>query len=198
MANTNRPNGFRFVGMADGASPNGAVNQYLVPAADGTALFVGDAVKAGGTTGAAGVTVNGQDMEGVPTVIQAAAGDQLRGVVVGFLPLQSDLTVLHRVASTNRVALVCDSPNAIFEVQEDSLGAALAAVDFGENADIIVNAGNTTTGQSGMMLDSSDHKTATAQIRILSLVKRPDNAIGALAKILVMINEHDLKSTTGA
>lgn len=197
MANTSRQQGLRFVAMADGASPNGAVNQYLVPSGDGVAMFVGDPVKSGGTAGAAGVTVNGQDCEGMPTVATAAAGDTLRGVCVGFLPNQSDLTILHRVASTNRIALVCDSPNAIFEVQEDSGGAATAAIDVGENADILYTAGSTVTGQSKVELDSSDHKTATAQLRILGFVKRPDNAIGTNAKLLVMINEHELKSTTG-
>jgi hypothetical protein len=58
----------------------------------------------------AGVVVNGQDVSGMPTVAVAAAGDTLRGVVVGFLPKQSDLTVLHREASTNRIALVVDDP----------------------------------------------------------------------------------------
>lgn len=203
MANTSRPNGFRFVGMADGASPNGAINMYLCPSADGTAIFVGDAVKSGGTAGAAGVFVNGQDMEGIPTIAQAAATDVLRGVVVGFLPLQSDLTVLHRVASTNRVALVCDAPNALFEAQEDGLGAALVAADIGENVDLIVNAGSTVTGQSGMLLDSSTHATTSAQFRIMGLLKRVDNVLGtglagsSFAKFLVMINKHELKSTTG-
>jgi hypothetical protein len=198
MANTSRANGLRPVSMITGAAWNGVVNQYLVPSTDNTAIYVGDPVKSGGTAGAAGVVVNGQDVSGMPTVTVAAAGDTLKGVVVGFLPKQSDLTVQHREASTNRIALVVDDPNVVFEVQEDAVGATTALVDVGENADLIYAAGSTTTGQSGVMLDSSDHKTATAQLRILGFVKRPDNEPAvANAKLLVLINEHEFKSTSG-
>jgi hypothetical protein len=182
----------------DGSPYTGKTNMYLVPSGDGTALFVGDFVKRGGSAGAAGTVVNGQDVEGMPTVIQAAATDTLLvGVVVGFLPNQDNLSLKYRVASTNRIALVADAPDLVFEIQEDSVGGALSADEVGENADITVAAGNTTTGLSGMELDSSDHKTATAQLRILGLVKKPDNAIGTNAKWLVMINEHAYKTTTG-
>lgn len=197
MANANAATGLKPVEYLGGSPYNGKVNMYLVPSSDPTAMYVGDPVKSGGSAGAAGVYVNGINTEGMATVITAAAGDTLRGVVIGFLPKQSDLTVLHREASTNRIALVVDDPNIVFEVQEDSLGAATAAVDVGENADIIYAAGSTTTGISGVMLDSSDHKTATAMLRILGFVQRPDNVIGTNAKLRVLINEHEFKSTTG-
>ncbi len=198
MANVNAASGLKPVEYLGGSPYNGKVNMYLVPSADGTAMYVGDPVKMGGTAGAAGVYVNGINCEGMNTAITAAAGDTLLvGVVIGFLPNQSDLTILHRVASTNRIALVADDPNLVFEVQEDSGGAATAAVDVGENADILYTAGSTTTGISGVQLDSSDHKTATAQLRILGFVQRPDNAIGTNAKLRVLINEHAFKSTTG-
>ena len=67
----------------------------------------------------------------------------------------------------------------------------------GNNADVVVGSGSTTTGSSGMELDSSDVKTATAQLRILQLVQREDNAVGDNANWEVMINEHRLTTTTG-
>lgn len=197
MANANIQSGMRPVAHLDGSPFNGKLTMYLVPSTDNVAMYVGDPVKSGGTAGAAGVTVNGINCEGMATVATAAAGDTLRGVVYGFLPNQSDLTILYRVASTNRIALVVDSPDVVFEVQEDSGGAATAAVDVGENADILYTAGSALTGRSKVELDSSDHKTATAQLRILGFVQRADNAIGTNAKLLVLINEHELKSTTG-
>lgn len=197
MANTDRPFGLRPVSHLDGSPWMGTVNMYLCPSTDGSAIYVGDAVKSGGTAGAAGVVVNGIDVEGMPTITVAAAGDTLRGVVVGFLPKQSDLTVLHREASTNRIALVVDAPDVVFEVQEDSVGGDIAATAVGNNADFAYTAGSSTTGQSALELDSSGVGTATAQLRILGLQKKPDNAIGTNAKWLVVINEHELKSTTG-
>lgn len=198
MANLNAPKGLLPVQHLDGSPYNGKVNMYLVPASDGTAMFVGDPVKSGGTAGAVGSSANGIPTEGMPTVTTAAAGNTLRGVVVGFLPNQDNLMQKHRAASTLRIALVADSPDIVFEIQEDAVGAPTALVDVGENADIVYTAGSALTGISAVQLDSSDHVATTAQLRILGFVNRPGNeAAVANAKLLVMINEHELKATAG-
>lgn len=193
MANTSRPLGLRPVSMITGAPWNGQVSMYLCPSADGTAVFVGDAVKTGGTAGAAGVVVNGIDVEGMATIAVAAANNVVRGVVVGFLPKQSDLTVLHREASTNRIALVVDDPNVVYEIQADGVG--VAAADVGLNADFVATAGSTTTGQSAFVLNSSSlATTAGLNLRVLGLIKRVDNNIGTSDKVLVTLNSHEFKA----
>jgi hypothetical protein len=198
MANADRPFGLRPVMHLDGSPWNGKVSTYLVPSTDGTAIYVGDPVKSGGTGGAAGTIVYGQNCEGMATVAVAAAGDTLRGVVIGFSPLQSNLETLHRAASTARLAYVVDSPDVVFEVQSDEGGAALALIDIGENADILYTAGSAVTGRSAVELDSSSHVTATAQLRILGFVQRVDNEAGAnYGKVHVVINEHEFKATAG-
>jgi hypothetical protein len=198
MANVDRPNGFVPVRHKNGTPYANQTNLYLVPVGDGTALFVGDLVKAGGTAGTAGLRVDGVDVEGMPTVTQAAAGDvNIVGVVVGFYPRPNALETKHRPASTAMIAMVADDPDLIFEVQEDSVGAALAAVDVGENADVIVGSGSATTGLSAMEIDSSTHTAATAQLRIYRLVPRPNNVIGDNARWEVLINEHAFKTTAG-
>jgi hypothetical protein len=186
MANVDRPNGLRPVKHLTGAPYNGQANKYYIPSTDGTAVFVGDAVKSAGSA----------DADGIPTVAQAAAGDAIRGVVVGVIPVTSSSTI-YREASTSRYVLVADSPDILFEIQEDSGGGALAATDVGNNADIVVGSGSTTTGTSGMELDSSTKNTTSAQLRIVELIQTADNAIGTNAKWLVKINEHELTSTTG-
>jgi hypothetical protein len=161
-------------------------------------MFIGDPVKSGGTAGAAGVTVYGQDCEGMSTVATAAAGNTLLGVVVGFSPLQSNLETLHRVASTNRIAYVCDAPDVVYEVQEDNIGNDIAVTQVGNNFDIAYTAGSAVTGRSGVLLDSSDASgTATATCRLLGLSKKVGNALGTSAKWLVVINEHEFKTVTG-
>lgn len=194
MANTSNVLGLKPVGTLTGTN-TGRVRRYYIPSTDSTAVFVGDAVKSAGSSDA---------IEGVPTVAQAAAGDTLRGVVVGIDPVDGvaansiQLGINYRPASTAMYVLVNDDPNTIYEVQEDAVGATTALIDVGENADIVVGAGDTVTGASGMQLDSSDHKTATAQLRILGFARRCDNEpASANAKLLVIINEHELKSTTG-
>lgn len=186
MANVDRVNGLRPVKHLDGSPYNGAANLYYVPSSDGTAIFVGDAVKSAGSA----------DADGVASVAQAAAGDAIRGVVVGVKPVTDESTI-YREASTERYVFVADAPDLVFEVQEDSTGGALAATSVGLNADLVVASGDTAAGTSGMELDSSTAGTATAQLRILGFAQRPDNEIGDNAKVLVTINEHELKSTTG-
>lgn len=176
--------------MITGAPWNGQVNMYLCPSADATAMFVGDAVKSGGTAGAAGVIVNGQDVEGMATIATAAANNVCRGVVVGFLPKQSDLTVLHREASTNRIALVVDDPMVVYEIEANGVG--VAAADVGANADFVATAGSTLTGQSAFVLNTASiATTAGLNLRILGLVKRPDNALGTADKVWVTLNSHE-------
>ena len=190
MANTDRVNGARPVRYLNGAPWNGKVNRYYLPSTDGTACFVGDFVKSAGSA----------DADGVQTVAQAAAGDALLGVIVGFEPNPDNLSLLYRVASTARYVLVCDDPDVIFEIQEDSVGGAMTAGETGNNGDITVAAGSTSTGSSGMELDSSNviaTTTGAAQLRVIRLSNRADNEIGTWAKWEVLINEHEHKSTTG-
>jgi hypothetical protein len=61
----------------------------------------------------------------------------------------------------------------------------------------VVGTGSSTTGLSAMEIDSSSKVATTAQLRLLNLVKRPDNAVGNQAKWHVMINEHVFKTTAG-
>ena len=198
MPNTDGAFGARPVGHLDGSPWNGKVNMYYVPSTYGTILGLGDFVTGDADAGAAGVTVNGIDVEGMPSIVRAAAGDTtLLGVIVGFLPLQTNLERLHNPASTARIALVCDAPDVVYEIQEDSDTSFLRATDVGQNCDLITAAdANTTTGRSVFEIDSSTHVSTTAQLRVLSLYKRPGNILGSFAKWLVVINEHTYKSTT--
>lgn len=188
MANVDAPFGLRPVRQLNGSPLSGATERCFIPATDSTAMFVGDAVKMAGSA----------DADGVPTVNRAAAGDLIAGVIVSFDADTDDLSLKHRVASTARYCNVVMAPDVIFEIKEDSAGGALAATDVGLNADIIYTvAGSTTSGRSGMELDSSDAETGTCQLRILRLASRPDNSIGDDAVWEVIVNEHEFKQTTG-
>ena len=96
MPNTDAAFGFRPVQHLDGSPWNGKVTMYYVPSTYGTAIFVGDPVIADADAGAAGVTVNGIDVEGMPSVIVGTGTSVVtRGIVVGFLPNQANLEQLH-------------------------------------------------------------------------------------------------------
>jgi hypothetical protein len=192
MANTDTPFGFKPVKHMTGAPWNGKVNVYYIPATDGTATFKGDAVKLAGAADATGK---------YPTIAQAAAGDAICGVVVGFadnpfVGINPDYpSRVHRPASTAMYVFVVDDPFVIFEVQEDSVGNSITAAMVGLATDIVVGAGSTSTGKSAMELDSSDTATAGGQCRIMRLVNREDNELGDYAKWEVLIAEHQFLNT---
>lgn len=189
MPNTDIAFGLKPVRYASGSPYSGSVNEYFVPASDSTALFVGDPVIiAGGAD--AGLTA--------ATVTRATAGatNRITGVVVGFRPSDSIIANGYRLASTAAYVMVADDPDLLFEIQDDSVGGALAAADIGLNADLVAGTGSAVTKRSGFMLDTSTKATgATLQVRIEGLMPRVDVEVGTTAKVLVRIN---LPTQTGA
>lgn len=189
MANVSRIVGADYIGSLLGHPVNAKITPCLFVDTDNTASFIGDFVKSTGTDAAYPTT-------GLryPVVTQAAATETLRGFIVGFAPDPTDLSNLYRKAATLRLAYVCDDPYALFIMQRDGTSAA---TDVGKNTDIVVGAGNTITGMSGMYLNSSVG-SSTAQIRIIATVPAIDNAMTTTyTKYICMINEHEFKSTTG-
>lgn len=191
MANLDQPFGFKPIRKI-GASPHsGGVNRYYVATGDSNNIFIGDPVDDSGTG----------DTFGVPGVVRATAGSggYVRGVVVGIENNTSDnLGRTYRPASTAAYLLIADDPDAEFEVQEDSDAETLAAASIGSNVDFIFGTGNTTTGVSAAELNSNTCDTTnTLQCRVLGLVQRDDNEIGANAKWRVRFNLHRARYTTG-
>jgi len=191
MANVDSKFGARLVGTLLGSPYQPKASLYTVPASDSTALFKGDFVVPTGTS------ADGDDNRNHPVITQAAAGNEnIVGIVIGFLPNPSYLNQIYRTASTLRTAIVCDDPWAIFEIQA-STDAAIVAGDLQANADIVVGAGSTFTGLSGMELDQTTISTTNGQLRILGLIQREDNELGLHAKLLCMVNEHVYKRIAG-
>lgn len=195
MANANSPRGLLPVRDGSGRPWTGGARLYYVPASDSNAMYIGDPVILAGSA----------DADGVPSVTigTAAGGAYVLGPIVAVSPLAGagasgrDSTV-YRAASTERYVWVADDPDLEFLIQEDAVGGALAAADVGLNADLIAGAGSTAYGFSGWQLDTSTKATtATLQLKIRGFELSPDNSIGANAKVLVKINLHALRNTTG-
>lgn len=198
MANADRVNGFTPVKHKNGMTWNGMFNTYYVPATDSTAIFRGDLVKLAGSADSTGK---------YPDIAQSAAADTTNlGVAIAFSTTPyicadpTNLTRNYRPASTAMYVAVVDDPDVIYEIQENGETDPFVIADIGNNCDIVVAAGNTTTGASGMEISSDAYteSTATAQLRLLRVVPRDDNALGAHCRWWVTINEHVDSSTTGA
>ncbi len=192
MANSNRPTGLSPVNMITGAPYNGQARQYSIAAAYNVALYIGDPVISSGTSDAAGV-------QGIAL---AAATGPIRGVIVGLsdqpfssAALIGNPNITYRPAAAQTTvwyAMVVDDPNVVFEVQEIGTGTQLTAAEVGLNANLVVGTGNGFV--SGWLLgNTAEDVTATLQVRLLGLAQRSDNAFGAYAKWLIMINAHELR-----
>lgn len=200
MANTSRINGFRPVKHLNGSPYNGQANLYYVYSASAN-LGVGDVVKfEDRSTNATGITV--------PTVDLAAAGDAIVGVIVGMVNAKLDPfgglttgsinidTPQYLASGSSGYVLVSDSDDVLFEVEASN------GTPTNRNIGLNINHANgtlsTTTGSSGATIDfGTEAATATLTFKIMGLVNRPDNEIGASARMLVKINNSQLGSSTG-
>ena len=201
MANTDNPFGLRPVQHRNGAPYNGACRPYYIPAAYGTALFIGDPVVITGAVNTAAVSAPGAGsfpVGALPVVAKATAGDgnAITGVIVGFAK-RADQTQ-YNPASTEAVVLVADDPDLMFEIQADG---TVTPADVGYNAVLIyTHSGSTVTGRSGAELDTtSDVPAADAsnQLTIRAFVNREDNDMAAAnSKVLVQINNSSIAHAT--
>ena len=203
MANNDTPFGLKPIRHRNGAAYNGAVNPYYIAAGYATALYIGDPVIKTGTANTAvvnAVSVGQFDIGTLPEIEKATAGDTypITGVIVGFAPDPTNLGRIYNPASTARVALVCDDPDVVFEIQADG---AIAATSIGLNAVLIyTHSGSTVSGLSGVELDTtSDAPAADAsnQLTIQRIVNRPGNEPNVIHnKIEVKINQHTEANNT--
>jgi threonine dehydrogenase-like Zn-dependent dehydrogenase len=191
MANVNAPFGLRPARYLNGAMWNGQVRRYLLPSSDTNNRFVGDPVTLGGDAGASGLFVNGIPAAGLATCAIGVASAAIVGCIVGFEPDPSRLDIIYGRAGVNRIALVADDPNLIFQVQEITGGTPLTSAAVGLNIDLVAGTGSTVTGFSAWGLDNSTEATTnTLNCKLLGLAQIETNDYGDSAIYEVMINEH--------
>lgn len=187
MSNVDQRFGLKPVGHLLGLNWTDQVRTCYMTGASGAA-YIGDAVDFAGSSDASGV---------YPTIAPATVGalNPIAGVIVGFQPDPTDLTILYRKNSTNRYAYVVFDPFVIYEIQA-STDAVMLATYVGSNAVLIgTHSGDTATGLSGMELSTATTPTndATYQLLILGKAPREDNDISSInSKWHVLISLHRL------
>jgi hypothetical protein len=186
MANKDSAFGLRPIGKVGQNRDNQGLSEYDI-AASATAIFQNDPV----------------EMAATGTITVAAATDTLLGSLTGVFftdASTSKPTFANHLEASNTATdikgFVSDDPYERFEIQSDD---ATAAADVGLNADIVYASGASPNFVSKVELDHSDLKTGTAQLRVLAISKDIENneAGSANVNLVVMINEHFLKGTTG-
>lgn len=197
MANQNSPFGLKPVNL-DGTTWSGQGRLVYIPSSQG-AIYLGDPLVPLGSTDAFGVPAMG--------IATAGATDRIAGPFLGNIngPSGSGITLLqsspiYHAASVAGYGVICDDPEVAYTIQEDSVGGAIAITTGGyANGNLIAGGGgSTSTGLSSWMLDSSTVATgnATYQVKVLGLVRGPDNVIGNYARWLVQLNLSALAQNT--
>jgi hypothetical protein len=188
MANVNFPSGLNPIRGYSGGEVR--TNQYSIASGLAANIFLGDPVKSTGT--GKGITL-------------ATATDAVIGAFGGVTyTLPSGEIVFSKMWSTGQttkagtdvIALVYDDPTIIYEVQTSG---AFTAGDIGSQASYLIGAGNANTGTSTTQLDSASVTASNATplpLKIIDIVPRPDVDFTANAKVLVLINKHELLSNT--
>ncbi len=186
MANKDAAFGLRPMGKVGQNRDNQGLSEYDI-AASASAIYFQDPVEIL-STGTIGV---------------AAATDALLGSLGGVFftdASTSKPTFANHLDASNTATdikgFVSDDPYERFEIQADG---ATAAADVGLNADIVYAAGSSPDYVSKVELQTSDQKTGTAQLRIIGISKDIENneAGSANVNLVTIINEHQLKGTTG-
>ena len=191
MANIDAAFGLRPIAKV-GSAPGGTTGttKYSIADNQGTAIFTGDPVK----------------YKNDGTVEVATAGDASCGVFMGCFytdPTTSKPTFRNHFPASlspgDAIAFVADDPDQLYIAQQDSDGSNLVAADLNLNADLVFGAGSTSTGMSGVEIDSSTKNTTAAlQVRLIDFYDTPSNDATANNSILVVkINNHQLGSHTG-
>jgi hypothetical protein len=203
MSNVSQDGGLRLKKM----NTAGQTEVVFIPASDGTLLGIGDAVKlsASNTSGSIG---QGPSKAGVT---RCAAGDQIYGVIQGFLPHFSDgtgnmdLTINYRKASTAEYACIRLANNLDeYSITDDGnlasgVAGANGVANIGYNANLVVSNASTSTGLSKMQLGgASVASTATLQLKIVGVEDDVRNdPTSNNARYMVRINNANASGGTG-
>jgi hypothetical protein len=189
------PYGLEPINRIDGMPYAGALRQIPVAAGFGTAIFNGDTVQINSdgylilstTTNSGaivGVCVGGQYVNSSGQTVQAQ-----------YLPASIS-------TSTNLAyAYVIDDPMALFKVAVVSSGTTMSSAGrtvVGTNLALVLNAGNTTTGNSAFAVTlTGAGTTATIPVRVIDVVPETATAADTYTELLVKINTHQYNNTTG-
>lgn len=192
MANIDKPFGLRPVNRDGSAGYTGQLRKVIIQASESTDLFPGDPVVYEGTS-----VLDLVDGAYYPTVVRATAGtgNYISGVIVEFIP-DTEASLQYKTdATTQRSVLIADDPYQLYEIQADG---SVAVTDVGNTADVIfTTSGDTNIALSGAELKTADIGTGT-QLVIEGVRQQDRNDLSSANPVLVVrINEHQKRNTTG-
>ena len=189
------PYGLKPVNSIDGKPYAGAIRQIPVAASFGTAIFFGDTVQI--------------DSTGYLILSTTTNSGTIVGVCVGGQYVNSNGQTVQgqyipasiSTATNYAYAYVVDDQQALFKVAVVSSGTTMSSAGrtvVGTNLALVLNAGNTVTGDSAFAVTlTGAGTTATIPIRVIDVVPETATAADTYTELLVKINTHQYNNTTG-
>jgi hypothetical protein len=189
------PFGLQAINRIDGMPYAGAIRQIPVAAGFGTAIFDGDTVV---------INSDGYLVKSTTTDSGNIVGVCMGGQYVNSSGQTVQGQFIPALASTSTnlaLAYVVDDPMALFKVAVVTSGTTMGTAGrtvVGSNLALVLNAGNTTTGNSAFAVTlTGAGTTATLPIRVIDVVPETATAADAFTELLVKINTHQYNNTTG-
>jgi len=165
MANNNNPHGLKPLGYSLSGAPC-VVEIMTAAAAYGTAIFMYDAVN-------------------------QVAGGALQASATPGTTLYSGVSLDYGAASVQQDHIVFCTPDAVFECQDDGTGSGIIASTIGQNANLVLTAGNAQTKVSKHQIAASTiATTSTLDVKLLRLLNVPTNSYGVNAVAEIAFNKH--------
>ena len=219
MANTNKINGFNPVGYLNGAAYSGQARMYAVPTGDTTASYaIGDVVQSAGGSDANGIpyiikvpAASASSFVALGAVVGVSVADAGVSLVGTSLSLENTY-ILSGSRTAVRYVYICDDPNLLYEVSAGTTATniTLAKMRYNTGIGSWYSAADQTyaisqntylapsSPYSNIILSSATvNTTNTLPVQMLGLSQKPDNAIGAYARILCRFNNHEFGVATG-
>jgi len=168
MANRDNPHGLApLMRTLNGGCPS--VSEYKKDADGATAIFMGDVVARDADS-----FINPGGTPGTTT---------FQGVALN-----------HGAGSSVTRHLVMDSPDAVYEAQDNADSDGLAEADMGLSGNLEFNVGNAYTLISGHEIDENTcaDTTTTLDVHLLRKLDVPDNAYGNHCRVEIIFNKHRL------
>jgi hypothetical protein len=189
------PFGLQPINRIDGMPYAGAIRQIPVAAGFGTAIFDGDTVV---------INSDGYLVKSTTTDSGNIVGVCMGGQYVNSSGQTVQGQFIPALASTSTnlaLAYVVDDPMALFKVAVVTSGTTMGTAGrtvVGSNLALVLNAGNTTTGNSAFAVTlTGAGTTATLPIRVIDVVPETATAADTFTELLVKINTHQYNNTTG-
>jgi len=189
------PYGLDPINSLDGKPYAGAFRQIPIATGFGTAIFNGDTVQ---------INSDGYLIKSTSTNAGTIVGVCMGGQYVnssGQTVQGQYIPALAATSANPAYAYVIDDQQALFKVAVVTSGTTMGTAsraDVGSNVALVLNAGNTSTGNSafGVTLTGAG-TTATIPLRVIDVVEQTASSAGVYTELLVKINAHQYNNTTG-